>query len=104
MGGRSGGGPARRAIFRWSWRLFHREWRQQVLVVALLVFAVAATTVGVTLAYNAGLGLDPSMGTATGEMTLSGPARADVAAFAATTALRVPAVVYRTPLTIKGVD
>ena len=27
----SGGGPARRAIFRWSWRLFRREWRQQVL-------------------------------------------------------------------------
>jgi putative ABC transport system permease protein len=76
----SGGGPARRAIFRWSSRLFRREWRQQVLVLALLVFAVAATTVGVTLAYNAGLGLDPSMGTATSEMTLSGPAHADVTA------------------------
>ena len=50
----SGGGPARRAIFRWSWRLFRREWRQQVLVLALIVFSVAATTVGVGLAYNAG--------------------------------------------------
>jgi putative ABC transport system permease protein len=77
---RSGGGPARIAIFRWSARLFRREWRQQVLVLALLVFAVAATSVGVTLAYNAGLRDDASMGTAKGEMTLSGPARTDVAA------------------------
>ena len=75
-----GGGPARRAIFRWSWRLFRREWRQQVLVVALMVFAVAATTVGVALAYNAGLPLDPTMGTATASITFAGADRADVAA------------------------
>ena len=61
-----GGGPARRAIFRWSWRLFRREWRQQILVLALMVFSVGATTVGVSLAYNAGLPLDPAMGTAFG--------------------------------------
>jgi len=76
----SGGGPARRAIFRWSWRLFRREWRRQMLVLALIVFAVAATTVGVALAYNAGDRLDSRMGTATGEMTFSGADRADVAA------------------------
>jgi putative ABC transport system permease protein len=76
----SGGGPARRAIFRWSWRLFRREWRQQMLVLALIVFAVAATTVGVALAYNAGQRLDPTMGTATAEMTFTGSDRADVAA------------------------
>jgi putative ABC transport system permease protein len=79
-GAGSGGAPARRAIFRWSLRLFRREWRQQVLVLALLVFAVAATTVGVTLTYNAAVGLDPTMGTAKGEMDFSGPDRADVAA------------------------
>ncbi len=78
--GASGGGPARRAIFRWSWRLFRREWRQQVLVVALMVFAVAATTVGVALAYNAGLPLDPAMGNATASMTFAGSDPADVAA------------------------
>jgi len=76
----SSGRPARRAIFRWSWRLFRREWRQQLLVLALMVFSVAATTVGVSLAYNAGLRLDPIMGNATGSMTFSGPDRADVAA------------------------
>ena len=78
--GAPGSGPARRAIFRWSWRLFRREWRQQVLVVALMVFSVAATTVGVALVYNAGLPLDPAMGTATGSMTFVGADRADVAA------------------------
>src|ERR1700759_55250 len=49
--GRSGG-PARRAIRRWAWRLLRREWRQQVLVLSLLVVAVAATTVGLGLVVN----------------------------------------------------
>ena len=38
--------PARRAVVRWAWRLFRREWRQQLLVLALIVVAVAATIVG----------------------------------------------------------
>src|SRR5207237_5266677 len=45
-----GGGPARRAVVRWAWRLFRREWRQQLLVLALLSVAVAATTAGVAVA------------------------------------------------------
>ena len=28
---------ARRAVVRWSWRLFRREWRQQLLVLVLLI-------------------------------------------------------------------
>src|SRR5688500_17562616 len=40
---------ARRAVARWAWRLFRREWRQQVLVLALLTTAVAAT-IGLELA------------------------------------------------------
>lgn len=48
----SGGGPARRAVMRWAWRLFRREWRQQLLVLALLTVAVAATTFGVAAATN----------------------------------------------------
>ena len=43
---------ARRALRRWSWRLFRREWRQQVLVVALITVAVAASVYGATAAYN----------------------------------------------------
>jgi putative ABC transport system permease protein len=44
-----GGAPARRAIRRWAWRLLRREWRQQILIVSLLIVAVAATTVGLGL-------------------------------------------------------
>jgi len=33
----NGGAPARRAMLRWAWRLFRREWRQQLLIVALVV-------------------------------------------------------------------
>jgi putative ABC transport system permease protein len=45
-------GAGRRAIRRWAWRLLRREWRPQVLVLALLVVAVAATTVGLGLIVN----------------------------------------------------
>jgi putative ABC transport system permease protein len=47
-----GGVPARRAVIRWAWRLFRREWRQQLLVLALLVVAVAATVWGAGVATN----------------------------------------------------
>ena len=39
---RAASGPGRRAVVRWAWRLFRREWRQQLLVLALLTVAVAA--------------------------------------------------------------
>ena len=63
---RDGGGPvrhgrhARRAVVRWAWRLFRREWRQQALVLALLIVAVAATTAGTAVATNT---LEPSQTT-----------------------------------------
>ncbi len=47
-----GGVAARRAMVRWSWRLFKREWRQQVLILLLIVAAVAATIVGSAVAVN----------------------------------------------------
>ena len=47
-----GGAPARRAVVRWAWRLFRREWRQQFLILALITVAVAATIVGSTVATN----------------------------------------------------
>ena len=50
---RAGRGPARRAVVRWAWRLFRREWRQQLLVLALLTLAVAATTAGLAVAATA---------------------------------------------------
>jgi putative ABC transport system permease protein len=38
---------------RWAWRLFRREWRQQVLVLALIAVAVGATVFGLGAATNA---------------------------------------------------
>src|SRR5918999_821874 len=49
-----GGVAARRAVVRWAWRLFRREWRQQILVIALLTVAVAAAVCGTTIAFNSG--------------------------------------------------
>jgi putative ABC transport system permease protein len=45
--------PARRAVMRWAWRSFRREWRQQVLVLALLTVAVAGATFSAAAVYNA---------------------------------------------------
>jgi len=45
-----GGAPARRAVVRWAWRLFRREWRQQLLILALITVAVGATIVGSAVA------------------------------------------------------
>ena len=59
-GTRDGGVPARRAVIRWAWRLFRREWRQQLLVLALVTVAVGATFVGAAVATN-------SQGHASGE-------------------------------------
>jgi hypothetical protein len=42
----AGGIVARRAVVRWGWRLFRREWRQQLLVLSLLTVAVAGDDLG----------------------------------------------------------
>jgi putative ABC transport system permease protein len=47
-----GGSSARLAVIHWAWRLFRREWRQQLLVIALLTVAVAATVWGAGVATN----------------------------------------------------
>jgi putative ABC transport system permease protein len=48
----NGGVAARRAVVRWAWRLFRREWRQQLLVVMLLTVTVAAAIGSITIASN----------------------------------------------------
>jgi putative ABC transport system permease protein len=61
---------ARRAVVRWAWRLFRREWRQQLLVLALLTVAVAATVFSVSAAYNLVPSADARFGTATHRLEL----------------------------------
>jgi putative ABC transport system permease protein len=84
-GAGNGGIPARRAVFRWGWRLFRREWRQQLLVLGLLTVAVAATVWGAGVVSNAQLPNPewPTYGTAAAKTKLPGsdPAlAADIAA------------------------
>jgi putative ABC transport system permease protein len=72
---RAGGGiVARRAVFRWGWRLFRREWRQQLLVLGLLTLAVGATVWGAGVVTNSQLGNPnwPTYGTAAARATLPG--------------------------------
>jgi putative ABC transport system permease protein len=72
--GPGGGVVARRAVFRWGWRLFRREWRQQLLVLGLLTLAVAATVWGASVVSNAQLPNPnyPTYGTAAAKATLPG--------------------------------
>jgi putative ABC transport system permease protein len=70
---RAGSAPARRAVIRWAWRLFRREWRRQALILALLAVAVAATIAGLAVVSNvAELGADPTFGTANTIITVPG--------------------------------
>jgi putative ABC transport system permease protein len=74
VSGAGGGIVARRAVFRWGWRLFRREWRQQLLVLGLLTVAVAATVWGASVVTNAPLPNPnwPTYGTAAAKATLPG--------------------------------
>ncbi|HTW07464.1 MAG TPA: FtsX-like permease family protein [Acidimicrobiales bacterium] len=66
-----GGAPARRAVTRWAWRLFRREWRQQLLVLGLIVVAVAATVVGAAIAIDSEVPASSGFGTATDMATFT---------------------------------
>ncbi|MEU5942227.1 FtsX-like permease family protein [Micromonospora sp. NPDC047548] len=59
-----GGLPARRAVIRWAVRLFRREWRQQLLVVALLTVAVLGATFAVSATWNLAASSDATFGRA----------------------------------------
>jgi putative ABC transport system permease protein len=71
-GARNGGVPARRAVIRWAWRMFRREWRQQLLVLALIVVAVAATVLGAAVATNTPPPANTGFGTAGDLATFQG--------------------------------
>jgi putative ABC transport system permease protein len=69
----NGGAPARRAVMRWAWRLFRREWRQQLLVLALITVAVGATLLGAAIATTTPPPADSGFGTAQDLATFTGP-------------------------------
>jgi putative ABC transport system permease protein len=70
--GGAGGVAARRAVIRWSWRLFRREWRQQLLVLALIIVAVGGTILGAAVATNSLPPANAGFGTASHLVSLSG--------------------------------
>ncbi|MCU1501666.1 MAG: hypothetical protein JWM12_1020 [Ilumatobacteraceae bacterium] len=70
----NGGRAARRALVRWSVRLFRREWRQQLLVLSLLTLAVAATIVGIAIGANATTTVQAELGSASHLLTIDGHA------------------------------
>jgi len=80
----SGGVPARRAVARWAWRLLRREWRQQILVLALLTVTVAAAAFSVSAAYNVASLPGPQFGSASHLLQFDGTSpktlTADIAA------------------------
>lgn len=69
----NGGVPARRAVIRWAWRMFRREWRQQLLVLGLIVVAVAAIVVGSATAHDTPPAANAGFGTATDMATFQAP-------------------------------
>jgi putative ABC transport system permease protein len=72
-GAGNGGVPARRAVTRWAWRMFRREWRQQLLVLALIVVAVAATFIGAAVATDTPPPANAGFGTAQDIATFQAP-------------------------------
>src|ERR1039458_8877926 len=72
-GAGNGGAPARRAVIRWAWRLLRREWRQQLLVLALVTVAVAATIVGAAVATNTPPAPNAGFGTAQDQAAFQAP-------------------------------
>ncbi len=68
----NGGGPARRAVIRWAVRLLRREWRQQLLVLALITVTVGATFVASAVATTAPSPATAGFGTAQYLATFTG--------------------------------
>jgi len=62
----------RRAVIRWAYRMFRREWRQQLLVLALLTVAVAAAIGSITVAHNTVPPDDSQFGSANAQFELDG--------------------------------
>jgi putative ABC transport system permease protein len=76
----SGGTAGRRVVTRWAWRLLRREWRQQILVLALLALTVGAAAFGVAAAYNVASLPNPQFGSASYLLQFGGVSQKTMAA------------------------
>ena len=64
--------PGRRAVIRWAIRLLRREWRQQLLILALITVAVGATVIAATVATDTPAPIAGVLGTAQDAASISG--------------------------------
>jgi len=69
----NGGVPARRVVMRWAWRMFRREWRQQLLVLALITVSVGAVVIGAAVATTTPPPANSGFGTAQDLATFQSP-------------------------------
>ncbi|HWJ97683.1 MAG TPA: FtsX-like permease family protein, partial [Acidimicrobiales bacterium] len=98
-------GPPRRAMVRWSWRMFRREWRQQLLVLSLVTVAVAASVTGSAMAMNAASNTQSSFGTATAMARIEVQDRSEAEDAVATARERYGTVevIGHTPAAVPGI-
>jgi len=78
-----GGVPALRVVVRWAIRLLRREWRQQLLILALITAAVAATVVASAVATTTPASPAGTLGTAQYADSFSGASKLIVSNVAA---------------------
>jgi putative ABC transport system permease protein len=71
---------AMRVVTRWARRLLRREWRQQILVLALLAMTVGAAAFGVSAAYNVASLPGPQFGSAEYLLQVTGPGHQTITA------------------------
>lgn len=92
-------------MVRWSWRMFRKEWRQQLLVLSLVTLAVAASVAGSAMAMNAAASTQPAFGTATAmaRIDVTGPAEAEDALATATARFGTTEAIGHTFVPIPGV-
>jgi putative ABC transport system permease protein len=70
-------------VVRWAWRLFRREWLQQLTVIGLLTVAVAAAVGAIAFAADGPSTPSAQFGTANHLLTISGSASRQAAGIAA---------------------
>lgn len=92
-------------MVRWSWRMFRREWRQQLLVLLLVTIAVAASVTGSAMAMNTASNTQAAFGTATATARLEVADKAEARHAVATAKERYGTVevIGHTPLAVPGV-
>jgi putative ABC transport system permease protein len=103
-GPKDGGVAGRSAVIRWAGRMFRREWRQQLLVLALLTVAVTAAIVSITIVHHIGPADNSEFGSASSllEFDASDPQKLEAGIAAARRHFGTIDVVAHRSVTVPG--